>query len=1303
MVSFIASPATPALYLASSNDPSGGAGWWGFLILAKAEDAPVGDLPASPVPLSTALTWDHAQWRGCLVHIASGVTAEPADAAAFKAAVAAVLDQKSGKQGGLVFFRDETTATLPPDKAVAALGDTVFVVPFRRANGKITPTAFFDARLTPPTKDVHADFSTNVELVAPPEADETFIRFVSQDASPVVQIYAGSAAVSRPARDTSAALYFEGPASGAFVFDAVFNQNALTSTLNMGFQLLIPNPSKGLGPDAQAVPYLSAFLPLAQEAPPDAVVAFRAQVNILNPNSLIKGASETAFFFQRGDGAGPAPVFTSCYRTNFGRAITLQPVIDDGQAARLSVDLGAATNDTLGFRFTPYGDFTLGVEGAVEGEPAAMMCGLSGVETVSFLPQAGAQAGERLRFHPGRPAYAPVFPLAPASPVGPPIDPGAPLLDTTFRTAWASFVSPPSVARSAHYAASPQGADLFGHADGGPGPGETIVLGPKAPGVKLDESLEFPLFPFARFKAGEGSQVPTRAQMETLSSQVIGPTRKAAIDAGFVSGAARGAVTAHHSLGLSTLDDTDPDALEATTTPTGFMTRYAAADASWKQLLLAQLKSTQPAYRQMGFTALSKPLQAAFQTRDQFLIVNNNNPVPGAAGLSLLGAFTDPEAAVNFNGPYSFMAPGEDVSSPPAFYNRARIGQWDFTVRPGYVNPRNPGSGNTYGDYRSVMIVKGVKGRILDLDADGNVLDSSLAKSPDKWTMAETFAVPGSNDPAELIALSGWLVEYCKAAWDNAQGKTSETGEGGTGGESGTSGDRAYFEKFAKIITDENWTGVLCLKAAIADIPADIVGLLAGVKDYEDFYAHHLGVEIGQIDGQSVQQSDTSSMFGLIYYVDPAYDDTGPAHTIQPRNPAAAQDFTLLTLKALFVNSAVTRFESLAQMVLNALYGSPVEAMYEYDRDTGARKASPNPHKAILLQGGLQKNDATVIYSLAAKSRNKFVLNNTALQSVEIDSAQMSTRDDGAVSKSIVSWISMTGSMNFAVVRSADDEKLPAFDILSFGPEDDTPEATAQGLSFANLGLRITAPADPEARARTAPLVELVESEIVFNAGASHAREASLFKNFQMEIVELISGDAGAKGDQKSTPDGLGYLPVATRYGLRGVGSAGWHGLRYKLNLGTPGALAGKVNLESSLLISWSDESGASDPDRVDASVNIQLPGAGGGGELFSLQTVIKLSIGLVQLLYAPPDPEGTGAGAKKGGFMLVLNEIALKLFGLLKIPPSGNTAFLLFGDPDAADSAGLGWFAIYNQAKEKQAKDEQARALTAADDERAE
>ena len=95
------------------------------------------------------------------------------------------------------------------------------------------------------------------------------------------------------------------------------------------------------------------------------------------------------------------------------------------------------------------------------------------------------------------------------------------------------------------------------------------------------------------------------------------------------------------------------------------------------------------------------------------------------------------------------------------------------------------------------------------------------------------------------------------------------------------------------------------------------------------------------------------------------------------------------------------------------------------------------------------------------------------------------------------------------------------------------------------------------------------------------------------------------------------------------------------------------------------------------ALVGLQLPGTGPAGELFSLQTVLKLSIGVVRLLY----------NQDQRSFLLLMNEIAIKFLGLLKIPPNGATSFFLFGNPEATDPTGLGWYAIYNQDAPKPQK----------------
>ena len=251
----------------------------------------------------------------------------------------------------------------------------------------------------------------------------------------------------------------------------------------MGFQVLIPKPnSQQKMNGANTVLILAALLPLAETSPQSqTTVGFSAQVNVLNPNNEVSGASPTVFYFtgKNGDGSEqPNTELLSYYRTKYGKKITLIPVVDSSdrqQPAGLVINLGyAQTPLQNGFRFSPVGDFLLAVSEAKSGEPQKLLCGLSGTETIAFLPEIeGSQAGTRLRFAPNRQANVPQFPLKALSPVGPPIDPRASLLDSTYKTSWVTVVAPPSDAqRAAHYTAAPKGAELFGAGTSGvTGPG----------------------------------------------------------------------------------------------------------------------------------------------------------------------------------------------------------------------------------------------------------------------------------------------------------------------------------------------------------------------------------------------------------------------------------------------------------------------------------------------------------------------------------------------------------------------------------------------------------------------------------------------------------------------------------------------------------------------------------------------------------------------------------------------------------------------------------------------------------------
>ncbi len=184
-----------------------------------------------------------------------------------------------------------------------------------------------------------------------------------------------------------------------------------------------------------------------------------------------------------------------------------------------------------------------------------------------------------MRFVRDMPGHAPSFPLQAASPVGPPIDPKAKLLDDAYRTSWVSFVPAPSnPSGAAHYAAAPKGAELFGKYDGHETPPRPDgVFGPADPGVALppDGSIVFPMLPLAGFTAADGTQELTAAELEMLSRQIVGPTRKLQIDAGAPT------KKAHALAALLPASQAARTAaaggLKSTTTPAGFITRYDTA------------------------------------------------------------------------------------------------------------------------------------------------------------------------------------------------------------------------------------------------------------------------------------------------------------------------------------------------------------------------------------------------------------------------------------------------------------------------------------------------------------------------------------------------------------------------------------------------------------------------------------------------------------------------------------------------------------------------------------------------------
>ena len=562
-------------------------------------------------------------------------------------------------------------------------------------------------------------------------------------------------------------------------------------------------------------------------------------------------------------------------------------------------------------------------------------------------------------------------------------------------------------------------------------------------------------------------------------------------------------------------------------------------------------------------------------------------------------------------------------SDKTAFKNRISIGGWPFEI--------NVGKGSSFNDYRNVLIFKFCDGTLAE-----------RARNPKLWTDADEFSDPRSGG-AE--AVSQWIQEYIADA-------------------AGKKGD--YFKHFNEIVNYGGWNGVLALKVDIDrdKFPSQLEALIGAIDDPDGFNVHHLGIDGSKVDGRAVDIT-TSSLFGLIYYSDPGHDGSGPV----PPSPGADYDFRVLTMKVLFESSAIKDFESLAQLTINRIFGHPVTSTGDPDK----------LYNAILFNGSCQQHGGETVYVLDSVGDNSFYLDSSVLRKVEITKADFSTlgNNNGIVS----SRFGLTGFLDFHVLKVGKGEETDeageegwregptSFDVFSFGSgSEDGKGEPRRGLSFSGLGLDMTYPTSESQKKD----FRFDPTKIAFSLEKSTPRDKSLFLEFGLAFEGFVTGGPDSK------PSDGGFLQVKTS--LRQAGLSGpWQGLAFRLNMGTPGELAGKVSLTSSLLLAWSG--GGSEGYNV--FIGIKLPGTGGGAKLFDLQGFLKLSIGDVRLYYVR-DPEGG-----RESFLLTLTEIALKLLGIAKLPPGGATSFYLFGNSDpGARGCGLGWYAMYKKSKDSMMND---------------
>ncbi len=656
------------------------------------------------------------------------------------------------------------------------------------------------------------------------------------------------------------------------------------------------------------------------------------------------------------------------------------------------------------------------------------------------------------------------------------------------------------------------------------------------------------------------------------------------------------------------------------TTPLGVIaTLESPQDANhWKEVKIAQINT--PTSSKFAFEELSPKLIEAFQTNQLFLVAANAKQL-GDAGST--------------------------------FLNMLDIENWQIEA--------DVGNSPDFGDYANIMIIKGIRGPLYDPTGQP---EDNLISNPQKWAQKETFAAPTTKavsiaDPAQMINLSQWLQDYFEAAYKNTATE--------------------YFSSFNQLASDPNWTGVLILRARIKSPPEQLAGIVAGVRDPSQFYAHHLAIRINQIKastgGEPISIKKQSSVYGLIYYEDedliPVKGDAAP----QPVVPSATRtyDFILLSLKVLFENSAIKKFSSYAQLSITKLFESDVTKSVPVV-PAGQKAPTGSQYKSLIMKASYQDNNGHPSYTMAAPEPYRLSVDNNILTEVDFTSATMNTltnsSDKEDTQKEPLVRFALSGFLNFAVLNMNKTEQV---DLFSYGTTSDNPNSLA-GLAYSNLGLQMSFTSS--APYQTQKII-WDTTQLSLDSKNSSPREGSLIATMPLQLKGFVSSQVTGKA-----PKSLGYLDVATNAPQQGI-SESWNALKFEVNLGTAGDLAGKLDLNADLLLAWSPESNGTE---YKSQSFIHMPGTSGSASLISLQNVLSMSYGPIQLLYTVnPNAKSQGEAATSSKqYMFILNEIAIKFLGMAKIPPSGATSFYLFSNPDeetgsSDKTTGLAWYGVYN------------------------
>lgn len=597
------------------------------------------------------------------------------------------------------------------------------------------------------------------------------------------------------------------------------------------------------------------------------------------------------------------------------------------------------------------------------------------------------------------------------------------------------------------------------------------------------------------------------------------------------------------------------------------------------------------------FTNLPAVLRNAFQTEDLFLVIS-------------------------------------DAANIGAFDNALSIEGWQFNVDIPIRDPeKDP-------EHKNILILKFRKGAVTNL-----LFDTT------QWTAPVTF----NYDANQVVSTQSWLMDYCNEAITMAESNPP-------------------FASFASIVQNPEWYGILALRTNIdlGNFPKDLRGLL-GAMDLTRFYAHHVGVQVSFVQEEASSTNKPASntnkplevkksnMFGMISYIDPAYQQTqGKAAGAGPRLAFVAEQnsvadvvyaYKVLILQVIFANTVLTNFDSKLELTARKWF-EEAASLNVPGKDAGNDPAN----YSMIFNGHYENHDGHRTYTFLTQQdlTYQYFLTSKVLNYIEFVKAQFQTissvvSDTDPDSEDIIARFTFYGFLNF----TAQDK----FDCFSYGAGKNEALQKGRGLYFSNLSLDVNFALNTNMNTTSGLTIKLNPRNVSFDQSMSTFREKSFVAAFP------ISPNAILQGSSDNTPKKLRYLPVLppVEFSTAGI-QPEWYAINFDMHWGGPGSLASQAGFIPQLMLAWSP--GATS---VNVGIFVRLPGSG-GGNTFSIQNVLTLSAGPFQLKQVVHDGD-------KISYNFFLINLSLSLFGV-RLPPAGNTNLVLIGD--AEEPGTLGWYGAY-------------------------